>query len=195
MPPQNNSQVPPASPSPQPSNSGFSVDSLQKNPKFMETIKTFAIYGTIVYVISAVVGMIISSLHFSTYYSAFNVMALIMAIIVGLIAYAIAGAVFYFLYDPIHNWVKRTPFLSKYIHDMFTLFWKPYLVIIIISAAFGLLGMLGLGAVAVGVAGGYGAASFGSLFIGWVISFVVQIAVYYWYAKTVSAKLTPFYPW
>lgn len=161
----------------------------------METIKTFAIYGTIVYVISAVVGMIISSLHFSTYYSAFNVMALIMAIIVGLIAYAIAGAVFYFLYDPIHNWVKRTPFLSKYIHDMFTLFWKPYLVIIIISAAFGLLGMLGLGAVAVGVAGGYGAASFGSLFIGWVISFVVQIAVYYWYAKTVSAKLTPFYPW
>lgn len=197
MPPQQN-QVPPAPPvppSPQPAGAGFSVDSLQKNQKFMVTLKTFAIYGTIVYVVNAVVSMLVSSFHFSQYYNPFSIGALIFVIIAGVIGFAIGAAIFYFLYDPIHNWVKRTPFLSKYIHDMFTLMWKPYLVIIIISAAFGLLGMLGLGALAVSVAGGYGAASFGGLFIGWLISFVVQIAVYYWYAKTVSAKLTPYYPW
>ena len=52
MPPQNN-QVPPVPPSPQPTGSGFSVDSLQKNDKFMTTIKTFAIYGAVMYVVNA----------------------------------------------------------------------------------------------------------------------------------------------
>jgi uncharacterized membrane protein len=120
-----------------------------------------------------------------------------MAIIVGVIGFCIGAVIFYFIYEPLHNWVKRTPFLSKYIHDMFTLMWKPYLVGIVISAIFALIAMFGVGAAAVAVAGayGYGAVGLGGLFIGWAISFVVQIAVYYWYAKTVSAKLTPYYPW
>jgi hypothetical protein len=195
MPPQNNGQVPPKPPYPSSSGTGFSVDSLQKNQKFMETIKTFVIYGSIVYVINAVVGMIISTFDWSSHYSAFSISTIIMALIFGAIGSAVGGAVFFFLYDPIHNWVKRSGFLSRYIHDMFTLFWKPFLVGTIISAAFGLLGMLGLGAAMVAVTAGYGAASFGGLFIGWIITFVAHIVVYYWYSKTVSAKLTPFYPW
>jgi len=195
MPPQNNGQVPPRPPYSQSPGTGFNVDSLQKNQKFMETIKTFAIYGSIVYLVNAIVSMVISAFSWSAYYSAFNIGALFVALIVGIIGSAIGGAIFYFLYDPIHNWVKRSGFLSRYIHDMFTLFWKPFLVGTIISAAFGLLGMLGLGAAVVGITGGYGAASFGGLFIGWIIAFVAHIAVYYWYSKTVSTKLTPFYPW
>jgi len=190
--------MPPVPPAPAPSSpagSGFSVDSLQKNQKFMETIKTFAIYGAIVYAINALLGMLISMFHFSSFYSDFNIGVLIMALIAGAIGSAIGGAVFYFLYDPIHNWVKTVPFLSKYIHDMFTLFWKPTLVVTIIAAAFGLLAMLGLGAAAVAVTSGYAAVGFFGLFIGWIIALVVHLGVYYWYAKTVSAKLTPYYPW
>jgi len=192
MPPQNNAPVPPIPPY---SPSSGMVDSLQKNQKFMETIKTFAIYGSIVYVINAVFGMVISAFSLSSYYSGFSIGALITALISGAIGSAIGGVIFFFLYDPIHNWVKRSSFLSRYINDMFTLFWKPFLVGTIITAAFGLLGMLGLGATMVAVTEGYGAMSFGGLFIGWIISFVVHIAVYYWYSKTVSNKLTPFYPW
>jgi|GEM_PF-1504521 hypothetical protein len=188
------SPVPPASQSAVPG-AGFSMDSLQKNKKFMATITNFAIYGTILYVVEMIVGMIVSAMHFSAYYSVFSAGALVSAIIFGVIGMAIGGAIFYFLYGPIHDWVKRTPFLSRYIHDMFTLFWKPYLVIAIIMAAFGLLGMLGFGATMVAVTGGYAAVGFGGLFIGWIINLVVQIAVYYWYAKTISAKLSPYYPW
>ena len=200
MPPQGNGQVPPVppvSPAPQSSGQNFSMDSLQKNQKLVATIKTFAIYGTIMYVINAIASIIVSMFHFSVYYNAFSAFAFISTIIVGAITFAIAGLVFYFIYDPIRNWVKRTPFLSRFIHDMFTLFWKPFLVGIIISAIFGLLSMLSVGAAAVSLAGAYGysAVGFGGLFIGWIISLVVQIGVYYWYAKTVSAKLTPYYPW
>ncbi len=195
MPPQNDIPVPPKPPYSPSSGTGFTVDSLQKNQKFMETIKTFAIYGSIVYVINAVLGMIISAFSWSPYYSVFNFGVIIAALIFGAIGSAIGGAIFFFLYDPIHNWVKGNSFLSRYIHDMFTLFWKPFLVVTIISAAFGLLSMLGLGAAMVAATAGYGSASFGGLFIGWVIAFVVHIAVYYWYSKTVSAKLTPLYPW
>lgn len=205
MPPQNTRyQTPPAPPTPPPpappygqgqTGQNFSIDSLQKNQKFMTTVKTFAIFGSIVYVINAVVSMVMSSFNFSSYYSPFNIGGIIVALVVGAIGAAIGGALFYVLYDPIHNWVKRSAFLSRYIHDMFTLFWKPFLVGTIISAAFGLLGMLGLGAAMVAVTAGYGAASFGGLFIGWIIAFVAHIAVYYWYSKTVSAKLEPLYPW
>lgn len=197
MPPQSNNQFPPQSsnstpPAPGP---GFSVDSLQKNQKFIETLKTFVIYGSIVYLVNAIVSMIISTFRWSSYYSTFSVGVLVMALIVGAIGSAICGVLFFFLYDPIHNWVKRSSFLSRYIHDMFTLFWKPFLVGTIIGAALGLLGMLGLGAAVVGVTGGYGVPSFGGLFIGWIIAFIAHIAVYYWYSKTVSAKLSSYYPW
>jgi hypothetical protein len=197
MPPQSNQvpPVPPVPPSPQPVGSGFQVDSLQKNPKFITTLKTFAIYGPILMVINFVVAIITSGFRYGFYAGIFAVPALIMAIISGVIGGLIGGAIFYFLYDPIHNWVKRSAFLSKYIHDMFTLFWIPSLVFLVIGAIFGLLGLMSLGAVAVGLAGVYGAASVGGAFIGVVISFVVNIAVYYWYSKTISSKLTPLYPW
>lgn len=191
MPPQgNNSQQVPPSPGP-----AISVDSIKNNGKLMATIKTFVLYGTIVYVINAIVDMMLSTLHFSYGFAPFSIGVIIAAVIFGIIGFAIGAVIFYFIYDPIHNWVKRTPFLSKYIHDMFTLFWKPYLVVFVIMAVFGLLGMLGLGAAAVATTSGYAAASFGTLFIGWLISLAVQIAVYYWYAKSVSAKLTSYYPW
>lgn len=193
MPPQNQTplQIPPT-----PSfGSGFSVDSLKSNQKFIETVKTFAIYGTIVYVANAIVNMLIGTLGWARYGSYFNFGSLIPAIIMGAIGSAIGGAVFYFLYGPVHEWIKRNGFVSKHINSVFSLFWKPFLVGTIISAAFGLLGMLGLGAAMVAVTAGYGATSFGGLFIGWIISFVAHIAVYYWYSKAVSAKLAPFYPW
>jgi len=161
----------------------------------MVTLKTFAIYGTILYVINTIVTMAVSMLHFSQYYYPFNVGSLVVAVIFGIICFVIGAAIFYTIYDPIHNWIKGNAFLSHYIHDMFSLFWKPYLVIIIISALFGLLGMMGFGALAISVAGAYGAASVGQMLIGWVVSFAIQIGVYYWYAKTVSAKLSPYYPW
>lgn len=186
MPPQNNGQMPPIPPAP-----NFSVDSLQKNQKFMATIKTFAIYGSILWVINAAVGMIVSFLHFSEYYNPFNIIGLVFALIAGAIGFAVGAVIFYFIYDPVRMWVKRSAFLSKHIHDMFTLFWKPYLVCFIIGAVFGLLGMLSLGA----TLGAYGVVSFGGLFVGWLITSVINVGVYYWYAKTMSAKLTPFYPW
>lgn len=191
MPPQNNVPIPPQPPVSQPSGPGFSIDSLQKNPKFMTTVKTFAIYIPILMLINFVVGIITSGFRYGFYTGIFAVPALVMAIISGVIGGVIGGAIFYFFYDPIHNWVKSSPFLSKYIHDMFTLFWIPSLVGWVISCAFGLLGLMSLGA----IAGVYGVASIGGAFIGVVVSFVVNIAVYYWYAKTISTKLTPLYPW
>ena len=194
MPPQNNPQVPPAAPVPpaqQSSMPDISVASIQNNQKLKETIKTFAIYGTIMWVVSAVAGMVIASLNFADYYNPFSVGALIYVIIYGVIGSAIGGLIFYYIYDPVHNWVKQSQFLSRYIHDMFTLFWRPFLVVTVITAIYNLLHLLGLGA----VTAGYFAVSIGSLLVGWVIALVVRIAVYYWYAKTISAKLTSLYPW
>ena len=125
----------------------------------------------------------------------FSISALIVAVIVGAIGSAIAGILFYFLYDPIHNWVKRTPFLARYIHDIFTLFWKPFIVITVITSVLGLLAILGLGATLVAVTAGYGMPSFGTLFIGWIIGVAVNIGVYYWYSREISAKLTQLYSW
>ncbi len=118
MPPQN-TQVPPSPVSPMPS-----MDSLQKNPKFIVTVKTFVIYGAIAWLITSLVGMLTSSFGFSGYYSSFNVVSLVMALIMGAIGSAVGAAIFYFIYDPLHNWVKGNSFLSKYIHDMFSLMWE-----------------------------------------------------------------------
>ena len=174
MPPQNNDQIAP------------SVESLQNNQKLLETVKTFATYGFVVYLVSTIVNIIFSVLGWSVHYSAFNIGALVVSLIAGTIGFAIAGAIFCFLYDPIHNWVKGSVFLSRHIYDLFTLFWKPYIVGTVISAIFGLLAILGL-SVSLSISAG--------LFIGWVISLVVHIIVYYWYSKKVSAKLAPLYPW
>lgn len=199
MPPQNNPAPAPA-PAPAPSvppsqNPGFNPESFTKNPKFMTTVKTFAIYVPILMVVNLVVGAITTGLRYNFGVSVFAVPALIMGIISGLIGGAIGGVIFYFIYDPVKNWVKGVAFLTKYIHNMFTLFWIPSLVGSIIGGVFGLLGLMSLGAIAIGLAGAYGAASVGGAFMGVVISFVVNLVIYYFYAKTISAKLEPLYPW
>ena len=204
MPPQNNVPVPPpvsGAPAPMPPQNtqvpgtGFSMDSLQKNPKMMETIKTFVIYGTVVSLANALIGMAMLMFRWSAGYYGLNISSLIGAVIIGAIGSAIGGVLFFFLYDPIHNWVKTVAFLSSHINSMFSIFWKPFLVGTIISAAFGLLSMFGLGAMMIAATAGYAAASFGQLFIGWIITLVGRIIIYYWFSKQVAAKLEPLYPW
>ena len=167
------------------------MDSLQKNKKFMDTVKIFAIYGTIVAVINAAVPMFVSTFAYAGPYSYFNIGGLVAAVVSGLIGSAIGGALFYFFYEPVHNWIKGNAFLSKHIYSMFTLFWKPFLLGIIISALPALFSVLGVGS----MMGAYGVASFGGMFTGWVIILAVHVVVYYFYAKTISAKLSPQYPW
>jgi len=195
MPPQNNNQMPPVLPTPplsnQPSTPAFSIDSLQKDPKFMATMKTITIYGSIVYIISSIVGMFSTSLSYSYhFYNALSVGALITSVVYGVIFSAISGVLFYFLYGPIHTWVKSSTFLSKYIHDMFTLLWKPFFAITVLLSAYGLLSALGT----IGVASAFGV-SFGGLFTSIIITFVVNIVLQYFYYKMISNKLSSFYPW
>ncbi len=200
MPPQDNTngQVPPAQNQSQQSgpssapHADFSVDSITKNKKLVETVKIFAIYGGALSVVNTLIGMIVYSIGFySYYYTSFNILALVGVLIGGAIGSAIGGLIFYFIYEPIRNWIKRTPFLAKYIYSLFTAFWVPFLVGTIITAALGLLNMLGLGA----MVGAYAAMGFGTLFIGWAIMLVAHVAVYYFYAKMISAKLGGLYSW
>jgi len=193
MPPQNQTplQAPPPTPS---SSSGFSVDSLKNNHKFIETVKTFAIYGTIVYVANAVVGMLVGTLGWSRYGSYFNVGSIIQSIIMGAIVSAIGGAEFYYFYNPVNGWIKRNAFVSKHINSIFSLFWKPFLVGTIIGAIFGLLAILPLLGVGATISV-YAGMSFGGLFIGLIIGFVAHIIIYYFYSKAMAAKLTPLYQW
>ncbi len=200
MPPQDNmnSQVPPVqSQAPQSGpasapHSDFSMDSISKNKKLVETVKIFAIYGSLLSVANALVGMVVYSVGFhSYYYTSFNIFALIGVLIGGAIGSAIGGLIFYFIYEPIRNWIKRTPFLAKYIYSLFTGFWVPFLVGTIITAALGLLNLLGLGA----MVNAYVGIGFGMLFAGWAIMLVAHVAVYYFYAKTISAKLGGLYSW
>ncbi len=179
----------------QPNSQAFNPDSLTKNPKFMITVKTFAIYVPIVTIANFIVGIITAGLRYSFYAGIFSVPALIMAIIFGVISGAIGGAIFYFIYDPIKKWVKSVAFLAKYIHNMFELFWIPSLVGSIIGGILGLLGLMSLSAVTIGVLGAYGAANVGGAFIGVVIGFVANLVIYYFYAKAVSQKLESLYPW
>jgi hypothetical protein len=145
------------------------------------------------YVAIVIVKMLLSIAHLAPGYGGFSVAALVVAVITGIVCFVIGGVVFYFVFEPIHNWIKRTPFLSKHINDMHSLFWKPYLVVFVVFAALGLLGMLGAGAAAASLPGV--GAGFGTLFIYWLVSEIVQIAAYYWYAKAISPKLAALYPW
>jgi hypothetical protein len=172
----------------------FDPNTLMKNKKFVETVKTFAIYGAVLYFIEVLAGMLLDSLRFSYgYYSSINIFALVYALIVGAIGLGIAAIIFYFIYEPVRNWVKKTPFLAKHINSLFTLLWKPYLVIIILSALIEFLHLAGY----MGMAGPYGAYAygFGSVFIGWIVFLAIEIGAYYWFAKMVSAKLGHYYPW
>lgn len=175
----------------------FLLDNVDMNNKLKETIKIFVTYGCLLAPINFIVGSIVGSFNFAPGYSYFSISGLITSFIMSAVGSAIGGLIFYFVYEPVHNWVKRTPFLAKHITDMFTLFWKPYLVGTIISAGFGLIGMLGLGfgLAAIGVGGAMISIGFGALFMGWIIMLAVHIAVYYFYAKIIAPKLTVLYPW
>jgi hypothetical protein len=171
--------VPPANNNP--------IDSLTKNPKFMETVKVVAIYGAIFSIINYLIGYVSNSIFLTKYYGAFKLSipfsALFSFAISAAIGGIIGGVLFYFLYNPIKNFVKGSSFLSKYIHDMFTLFWKPTLTFTVIAFVFALLPIL--------------ATIFISpkIFLSIIISSVVQLVLFYIYAKKLSEKLEKYYPW
>src|SRR5579872_3228029 len=100
MPPQNNT----SNPTPPHQSQSVPMDSLVKNPKFIQTVKTFVIYGTIVAIVNVILSIIISALSWSAYYAPFSIGALIGAVIGGIIGGIIAGILFYFFYEPVHNW-------------------------------------------------------------------------------------------
>ncbi len=183
MPPQDN-----PTPAPTPS---FNMDSFSKNPKFMTTITTFAIYVPILMVADFIVSIVASGFRYGSYVEFFTVSALIMTIISGVVGGVVGGGIFYFLYDPVHNWIKGVSVLTKYIYNMFTLFWVPSLICSLVVAVMGLLGLSAVGS----IAGAYGVGSVGGAFAGVVVSLVVNLAIYYYYAKAISAKLEPLYPW
>ncbi len=213
MPPQTpiqeqNNQVPPVPPvssaptqsqapasSPVFSAPQFSPEALMKNTKFIETVKTFAIYGGILGVVNYLLSSIISTSDYSVHFNSFSIMALVFGIIGSVIGSAIGGVIFYFVYEPVKNWIKGNSFLSKHINSLFTLFWKPFLFFTVIGAVLSLLGMLGMGGFVLSFAGLFGAGFVLSAFVGWAIGLVVHIAVYYFYSKSVSEKLAPLYPW
>jgi hypothetical protein len=173
------------------------MDSITKDAKMIGTIKTFVIYGIILAVVNVVVGFVTASIegHFAYSYSGFGVAPLIFGVITGAIGGAIGGVLFHYLFAPVRDFIKGNAFLSKYIHSIFTLFWMPSLVGSVIGGVLGLLGLLSLGALAVGVAGAYGAASVLTMFISVVITFAAHVAISYFYAKAISAKLSATYTW
>jgi hypothetical protein len=189
-------QVPPQAPNAAPA-ADFSMDSITKDAKMIGTIKTFVIYGIILAVVNVVVGFVTASIegHFAYSYSGFGVAPLIFGVITGAIGGAIGGVLFHYLFAPVRDFIKGNAFLSKYIHSIFTLFWMPSLVGSVIGGVLGLLGLLSLGALAVGVAGAYGAASVLTMFISVVITFAAHVAISYFYAKAISAKLSATYTW
>ena len=180
-----NNQVPPVTPTPSvPTPPAFQVDSLMKNQKLVETVKTFAIYGTVLAVARTLINYLASSVFFHVGGYSLNIAGvLVSTVISGLIFSAIGGVIFYFVFDWIKGFIKGSAFLSKYINNLFTFFWIPTLVgsvVVFILAALPLLSLLSLGII---------------ILVSVAISLVTNLALYYFYAKTVSAKLQSYYPW
>ena len=163
--------------------------------KLLETIKIFVIYGCLLGPVNFIVDTAFNSFKLSNHYSFFSFMGLITSFIDGVIASALAGIVFYFLYEIVKNWIKRSAFLSKHVNSVYTLFWKPFLYITIITSLFSLIGIVGIGAIVTAFTGPYGLfASLGLLGV-WAVYTAIQIAIYYFYSKAISAKLVKFYVW
>ena len=153
----------------------------------METVKTVAIYGAILSVINYLITYFTNSIFLTKYYGPYKFQipfaALIQFAVYAAIGGVIGGVIFYFIYDPIKNFVKSSTFLSKHMHNMFTLFWKPTLVFTVISFVLALLPIL--------------ATIFISpkIFITIIISTIAQLVMYYIYAKKLAEKLEKYYPW
>ena len=187
VPPAPSIPTPPTPPTPLLNNTQpapvFQLDSLTKNQKFMETVKAFANYGTILSVAKWLVSSFSTTLLGHYYYSSFNLALIIPVAIYALIYSALGGVAFYFLFTYVRDFIKDSAFLSKHIYSIFTLFWIPTLVGSVIMAIFAILPVLAT------IFLGFG------LFLSIIISFVANLVLYYFYAKTVSAKIQSYYPW
>jgi hypothetical protein len=172
----------------QPPQNQYSPESLKKlgsNRKFIDTVKIFAIYGTLLSIAGFVLSIVISALSWSSYYHygyyyGFNIFTLIPVIIGAAIGSAVVGVLFFFFYEPVRNWIKKVAFLSKYIHSLFTLFWIPLLVITLLDAIGELsqpFAFWGIGLTAIAIA------------------LVGHLVIYYVYSKVISAKLASHYSW
>ncbi len=166
---------------------GNSVDSLMKNHKFVETVKVVAIYGAVLTLINYIVSFYSRSIFLTRYYGSYRLTIpfayFIQFAVSAAIGGVIGGVLFYFFYDPIKNFVKGSAFLSKHIHNMFTLFWKPTLFFTIIGFLLALLPILATIFIS------------SKIFLNIVITSVAQLVIYYFYAKKLSEKLEQYYPW
>lgn len=202
MPPSNNNQTPikpveqspsPQSPQAKPFDLKSTIDSLKKDVKFIDTIKTFVIYGCVLWLTNDIVNMLFAHLTFSGYHPTFNILVIVLSIIIGAISSLIGGALFYYFFDMLRDWVKANPFLSGHINSLFNLFWKPFLVSIIIGGVFGLFSVFT--AKVVDVENIEGVATFGALFASWLIVLVLHSIIYFMYSKLITDKLRQYYKW
>ncbi len=168
---------------------------LFSNKKFVETVNIFVIYGCLLAPVNFIVDTLFSSFKLSNHYSFFSIMGLITSFIDGIIASALAGIVFYFLYEPIHNWIKRNTFLSKYIKSIYTMFWKPFFFFTLITSLISLFGLLGIGIFVTVFTGPYGLLASAGLILVWLVYTAIQFAIYYFYSKEISEKLGKIYVW
>lgn len=194
--------APPLMASPQQAQSSgqSKFDSMSKDPKFKATVGIFVVCGVIFALIKYFFSMIVSGITMRLWFSQFDFLSLLMSILYSAIAAAVGGAFFYFFFDNIKSYIKKSAFLSRHIDSLFKLFWKPSLVGFIIAAIFAILGFITIGSspIARGIlafTGALGGPSFGSLIIGAIVTLVGNLIASYVYAKIISEKLGNYYPW
>jgi len=180
---------------------GAAKPSFTKDPKLKQTIIIFVVAGVIFQLISYVISILGNNLMLSSFFSGFAIGAYGISIVWGAVSSGVGGLIFYFIYEPVRDWIKGIAFLSKFIHSLFTLFWIPSLVGFVISAVLTLIMFLLVGAspLATAFLATAGIASAGptiaSFFIGWVVLLGGNLAASYFYAKIVSKKLSSMYSW
>lgn len=174
-----------------------SFDSLMKNVKFMMTVKTIALYSAIAYVFIQIVGSLGQNIFLR--YSLFRglgIGSIVYVIVTGLVCGVLGGLIFYFFYDKIKGFIKTIPFVSTYLKNMFTFIWIPALVGEIISTAFAIIPLLGVSSSSMmRLIYGYSGVNPFSIITSILISSVVSLVAYFFYAKKVSEKLGSYYPW
>jgi hypothetical protein len=174
--------------------------SATKDPKFKETVKVFLIYGIVFGLIRYAISIISDGLTRSYWFGRSHLTSFIPHMLYVAIGAAIGGIVFYFIFDIIKGFVKKSGFLSKHMPDLFHLFWWPALVGFVISAIFTLIFSIllaplfaGLSILAYGV--GAGTVSFVMFIVAWFVSLIGNLIASYIYAKMISKKLGQYYPW
>lgn len=205
MPPSNNNQTPikpvEQSSSPQPQqvksfNFGDlknTIDILRRDVKFIETVKTFVIYGCLLWLANDIINMLFAHLTFSGYHPSFNLLVIIVSLIIGSISSLIGGILFYYFFEVLRDWIKSNPFLSGHINSLFNLFWKPFLASLIIGGIFGIFTVFTAKVANVGDI--EGVATFGALFASWLIILILHSIIYFMYSKLVTEKLWQYYKW